>query len=100
MREKFVLLKNKRWKKTHIKSTGVIGASLCKFVTEFGEGTTQKRLKDEIPSCIDCRYLMATFNIMSLKELPMIAKLNILSYIEYAHKQEKYHKAKIFNQAV
>jgi hypothetical protein len=96
IRFKFELLKNPKWKKTHVKSKATYGASLCRFVTEFEKGTTKKTLGDnETPTCIDCKYLMATLALFDSK-LPSGIALTLHSYAHFAYTQEKYHKAKIF----
>jgi hypothetical protein len=95
MKFEFELLKNKKWKKTHVKGKGVYGASLCRMVTEFEKGTIKEAIKEEIPTCMDCRELMIDLSLTDAK-LAWAVKMSAIQYIHYAHKQEKYHKAKIF----
>jgi hypothetical protein len=90
----FLLMKNKRWGKTHVQMKPIYGASLCRAVDEYAEGTTLEDLKNEIPTCMDCRLSLITLALTDVK-LPNAIALSILHYVRYAHRQEKYHGAKI-----
>jgi hypothetical protein len=89
----FQLMKNPKWKKTHVKCNVIHGASLCRFVTEFTKGTTLEPIREEVPTCMDCRALMVEL-ALSDNRIPMAIKLAIDNYVKFAHTHEKYHKEK------
>jgi hypothetical protein len=95
MRFIFELLKNPKWAKTHVKHKAIFGASLCRCVTETEKGTVKTTIKDEIPTCMDCRALMALLASFDYK-MPSAVAMTIHQYVTFAHKQEKYHGVKIF----
>jgi hypothetical protein len=94
-KKQFLLMKNSKWKKTHVMSALIRGASLCKNVTEFTEGTITEKIDKEIPTCMDCRELLSTLSLFD-SNLPEATALILLTYARYAHVQEKYHNVKIF----
>ena len=91
----FELLKNPKWTKTRVKHKAIFGASLCRMVTETEKGTVKTTLKDEIPTCMDCRALMVTLSLFDCG-LPEAVAMSAMGFVHYAHKQEKYHGVKIF----
>jgi hypothetical protein len=55
---KFIIGHTKGWKKTHVQPEGIVGASLCRWVTMTDMDWRREMNKDEEPTCIPCKQRM------------------------------------------